>query len=305
LELQKMDEVISGTPELEPAQAATQATETDTDADILSAIEDEAPASDEAPKEEPPAPRKLKVKIDGQELEVDEEEAAKGYQRQADYSRHMQALQAEKQQTEQVKARYQQQLEQFIPESVSRIQALQQAAEQYRQEGNTESLALVQYDLQTEYGRYQQANAERQRIEGERRAQDEQHRRQSIQRVDQALYEAIPEWKNPEVGQKGLAEVRDVISAEVSKYFGDNAPTVMRDMMDGLYGPMPFVWARKALLHDKLMAKVASRKAGKSEETAAPAPAQQVRSSGGSSKDPTQMNANEFAAWRKKQIANR
>jgi hypothetical protein len=60
------------------------------------------------------------------------------------------------------------------------------------------------------------------------------------------------------------------------------------------------------MLYRKLMAKVAARKAGKSEETSAPAPVQSVRTSGGSaSKDPAAMNANEFAAWRRKQIANR
>lgn len=300
-----MDEVNSGTPELEPASAATQATETDTDADILDTIEDEATAGDEAPKEEPPAPRKLKVKIDGQELEVDEEEAAKGYQRQADYSRHMQALQAERQQTEQVKARYQQQLEQFIPESVTRIQALQQAAEQYRNEGNTEALALVQYDLSSEIQRYQQANAEHQRIENERQQTTQAQRQQAYQAAESAVLDAIPEWKNPEARKAEVGEVSRVIEGFVSKHYGDGAAQIMQDINEGAYGALPVVLARKAMLYDKLMAKVASRKAGKSEETAAPAPATQVRSSGGSSKDPSQMNDREFAAWRRKQIANR
>jgi len=302
-----MDDEAQGTPELETF-TETQATETEAEADVDALIDSETeakPEDEEAPKDETPQPRKLKVKIDGQELEVDEEEAARGYQRQQDYSRHMQQLQADRQQAQAERTRYQQQLEQFIPESVARFNALQQAAEQYRQEGNFEALAAVQYDMQAEASRYQQANAERERIKGEDSAHDEQQRLQSRKRVDQALYEAIPEWKNPEVGHKGLAEVKDVISAEVSRYFGDNAPIVMRDMMDGLYGPMPFVWARKALLHDKLMAKVAARKAGKSEETSAPAPTQTVRTSGGASKDPASMNATEFAAWRRKQIANR
>ncbi|MHB1099382.1 MAG: hypothetical protein ACYCZR_07485 [Burkholderiales bacterium] len=295
-----MDEV-TGTPELEPANAVTQGAETDNDDEILSVIEDESPAGDEAPKDEEPKPRKLKVKIDGQELEVDEDEAARGYQRQADYSRHMQALQAERQQAEQIKARYQQQLEQFIPESVARYQALQQAAEQYRQEGNFEALAAVQYDMQAEGARYQQANAERQRIQEESQAQTAAQRQQALKQAETTVIEAIPEWKNPAVRSAEVKEVATVLSEFVGKHYGDQAPRIMADINDGLYGAMPVVLARKALLYDKLMAKVASRKAGQSEMTNAPAPATTVRTSGGASKDPGKMSTEEWMAWRNKQ----
>ncbi len=300
-----MDEAISGTPELEPEQSATQATETESDDEILGLIEDEAPAGDEAPKDEQPKSPKLKVKIDGQELEVDAEEAARGYQRQADYSRHMQALQAEKQQTEQMKARYQQQLEQFIPESVARIQALQQAAEQYRQEGNFEALAAVQYDMQAEAARFQQANAERERLEGERQAQTVQQRQEALRIAEQAVTEAIPEWRNPETRKAEVVEVSKVIGDFVGKYYGQRAAQIMQDINDGLYGPMPVVLAREAMLYRKLMAKVASRKAGQSEMTKAPAPVQTVRSSGGASKDPDKMSADEWLAWRNKQVRSK
>lgn len=303
-----MSDEVAGTPAPETF-TENQDTETNAEASIEDAILDldtEANPDDEVtPKDEPPPPRKLKVKIDGQELEVDEDEAVKGYQRQQDYSRHMQALQAERQQAAQMQARYSQQLEQFIPESVSRINALQAAAEQYRNEGNVEGLAMVQYDLNAEVLRYQQATAERNRIQEESQAQDQQYRQQSLQRAEQAVLSAIPEWKNPETRKAEISEVAQIIQSEVTNYFGDNAPQIMKNINDGLYGPLPLVWARKAMQLDKLMAKVAARKAGKSEETSAPAPVTQIRSSGGASKDPTNMNAKEFAAWRKKQIANR
>jgi hypothetical protein len=57
--------------------------------------------------------------------------------------------------------------------------------------------------------------------------------------------------------------------------------------------------------YDALMAKVAARKAGKAEETAAPAPVAQVRTSGGAAKDPGKMTDAEFANWRRRQIAQR
>ena len=103
-----------------------------------------------------------------------------------------------------------------------------------------------------------------------------------------------------------MAEVSRVLGDFVGKHYGERASQVMADINDGVYGPMPVILARKAMQYDKLMAKVAARKAGKSEETSAPAPAQSVRTSGGStSKDPAEMSPKEFAAWRRKQIANR
>ena len=291
-----------GTPAPETEQE-TPETETDEAAEILES--EETPADEETPKDEEPKPRKLKVKIDGQELEVDEDEAARGYQRQADYSRHMQQLQAEKQAAQAERTRYQQQLEQFIPESVARFQALQQAAEQYRQEGNFEALSAIQYDMQAEAIRYQQANAERERIKGEQDAQTAAQRQQALQHAERAVLETIPEWKNPETRKAEVAEVSRVIGDYVSKYYGEHAPQVMSEINDGMYGPMPIILARKAMLYDKLMTKVAARKAGKSEETAAPAPVSQVRTSGGASKDPDKMSADEWLKWREGQLKKR
>ena len=300
-----MDEVNSGTPELETEQSDTQATETGNDDEILVAIdEDEAPADDETPKDESPQPRKLKVKIDGQELGVDEEEAARGYQRQADYSRHMQALQAGRQAAAAERTRYQQQLEQFIPESVARFQNLQQAAEQYRQEGNYEALAAVQYDMQAEAARYHQANAEAERIKGDNQAQSAAVAQQALRHAETTVIEAIPEWKNPAVRAAEIKDVAKVLGDFVGKHYGESAPQIMKSINDGLYGAMPIVLARKALLYDKLMAKVAARKAGKSEETSAPAPVQSVRTSGGASKDPDKMSIEEWMRHESKR-ANR
>lgn len=295
-----MDE-ITGNPAPETLED-NQATETDDVVETLVALEDEATANDETPKDEEPQPRKLKVKIDGQELEVDEDEAARGYQRQADYSRHMQALQAERQAAAAERTRYQQQLEQFIPESVARYTALQQAAEQYRQEGNFEALAAVQYDMQAEASRYQQANAERERIEGESQAQTAAQRQQALRQAETAVVEAIPEWKNPAVRQAEIKEVASILSDFVGKHYGQQAPQIMADINDGLYGAMPVVLARKALLYDKLMAKVASRKSGQSEMTNAPAPVTTVRTSGGAAKDPDKMSTDEWLAMRNKQV---
>ena len=302
-----MSDETMGNPGLETlVDNRDQETGVEADVDALIDSETEAEPGDEViPKDEIPQPRKLKVKIDGQEFEVDEEEAARGYQRQQDYSRHMQQLQAERQAAAAERARYAQQLEQFIPESVARYQALQQAAEQYRQEGNFEALSAIQYDMQAEAARYQQANAERERINGEQQEQTQVQRQQALQHAERAVFESIPEWKNPEVRKVEVAEVSRILGDFVGKHYGDYAPQVMADINDGLYGPMPVILARKAMLYDKLMAKVAARKAGKSEETSAPAPVSQVRTSGGSARDPEKMTTEEWLKWREGQIKKR
>lgn len=293
-----MSEEMLGNPEADINQEA----ETD-DVDII--LEEDNTDDEEAPKAEEPQARKLKVKIDGQEFEVDEEEAARGYQRQSDYSRHMQQLQAERQQTQAIQARYAQQLEQFIPESVARYQALQQAAEQYRQEGNFEALSAIQYDMQAEAARYQQANAEQERIKNEQSFQAELNRKQALQNAERAVFESIPEWKNAEVRNAEIADVTRILGDFVGKHYGNQAPKIMADINDGLYGPIPVILARKAMLYDKLMEKVATRKAGKSEQTAAPAPVSQSRTSGGASKDPEKMSPDEWLKWRQGQLKKR
>lgn len=286
----------------------TPATETGAEAsdDILDALETGTEtAGDEAPKGDESKPLKLKVKIDGQELEVDADEAARGYQRQADYSRNMQKLQAEMQVAQQLKARYQQQLEQFIPESEQRIRTLHQTAEQYRLQGNVEELALVQYDLNAEIMRYQQAQAEQQRITGEQQEQAKQQRQVALQNAERAVLESIPEWKNRDVRRAEAQDVSRTLNDFVGRYYGEMAPQIMADINDGVYGPMPVVLARKAMLYDKLMEKVAARKAGQSEMTKAPAPVSTVRSSGGASKDPDKMSSAEWMAWRNKQVRSK
>lgn len=297
-----MDEV-TGNPAPE-ADIATTETETESVVETILEEEEET-ASSEVPKDEEPQPRKLKVKIDGQEFEVDEDEAARGYQRQADYSRNMQRLQAEMQQTQQIQARYQQQLEQFIPESVARINALRQAAEQYRNEGNTEALALVQYDLNAEVMRFQNANAEKQWLEDEQKQRNELNRHAALQQAEASVLSAIPEWKNQETRKAEVGEVTKVITDFVSANYGNDAPQILKDINDGLYGALPIVLAREAMLYRKLMGKVAARKAGKAEQTQAPAPVTPVRTTGGAAKDPGKMSTEEWMAWRNKQVAKR
>lgn len=297
-----MDE-MTGTPELETPSGATQETETEHDDVDLIAEEfgdkDESTASDETQKEAKPPTRKLHVKIDGQELEVDEEEAAKGYQRQADYSRNMQRIQQEQAEVKQMRDVYQQRIEQYIPEQEAKLNRLQQELEVLAVEDPAMWVAKQQ-EYQTELQRYRQAHGEREQMIQERARSEQMFSQQRLQQSEAALIQSIPEWKDP---AKRQAE-----APAVAKFLRESVGLTEQDLAavnNGVYGHAPIVLARKAMQFDALMAKVAARKAGKAEETAAPAPVAQVRTSGGAAKDPSKMSDTEFAAWRRRQIAQR
>lgn len=294
-----MDEV-TGTPEQEaPANPATE-----TDDEVISEIVSEATVEDETQTEQIPQPRKLKVKIDGQELEVDEEEAAKGYQRQADYSRNMQKLQQEFQQAKALRDSYQQRLEQYIPEQELRLQRLNQELQELASSDPAMWVTKKQ-EFDTELIKYQQAAHERHVLQQQQAQQHQERLNQSLQWAGQVVAEAIPEWKNQETKVKELPEVTRFIQGEVVKHYGQNAQRVMQEIDAGVYGPMPVILARKAMLYDQLMQKVASRKAAQSEMTQAPEPVTPVRSSSGGQKDPSRMTDAEWIKHREKQVRSR
>ena len=291
-----MDEV-TGNPELEPASADTQATETENDVDAILDIEDETSGEqDEAQKDEAPKPLKLKVKIDGQEHEVDAEEAAKGYQRQADYSRNMQKLQAEAQQVQQMRDVYQQRIEAFIPDQEAKLHRLQAELANLAIDDPAQWV-MKQQEFQTELGRYQQASAERDQLNAQREQQQQMFSHQRLQQAESAMVDAIPEWKDK---AKREAEV-----PVIAKYMREKLGLSEQDLAavnSGAFGHFPVVMARKAMQYDALMEKVAARKGGKSEMTQAPAPVVPVRSKGSAGRDPSKMSTEEWMAWRNKQV---
>ena len=294
-----MDEIVTGTPDLAPEQETE--TEHD-DVDVVLEIEDESSGEqDDSQTEAPPTPRKLKVKIDGQELEVDEDEAVKGYQRQADYSRHMQRLQAEQAEARQLRETYQQRIGQFIPDQLVKLQHMQ-AELQDLAVSDPAAWVARQQEFQIELARYQQANAESERLKQEKEAETQQSMRALYQRAEQAVFESIPEWKNPETRAKEASEIGQILHSEISRFFGPETDRIMGEINEGYYGPLPILLARKAMQYDALMAKVAARKGKTSDQTTAPEPVTPLRSKGAATKDPDKMSTSEWMAWRNKQV---
>lgn len=187
-------------PEVETAE--TDGDEQDNDA------EDTPEETDEAT----PEPRTLKVKVDGEEIEVTEEEAIKGYSRTADYTRKTQKH------AEEVRA--------FESERVSVREERQRTADLFTQ--LEEAIASVTPDepdwdtlrnenpaeFAAEWASWQQFNQRRaaisqQRAEAVTKVQKDQQaaRASYLEGEKVALLEAIPEWKDESVASTEKAEL--------------------------------------------------------------------------------------------------
>lgn len=199
---------LSDTPELESEQEENEeisdesTDEIDTDEEDTDGQEesDDEESSEDEDAEDTPAPeRKLKVTVKGddgteQEIEVDESELVKGYQRQADYTRKTQELsQREHQAVEILKAKHDEFAQEYLTKAEASRAAIVQlaglrSAEEMAQLAQTDPAAWVAENQrqQSIYGVLsqldQQIAAERQAIEQRQQQQIQQARAEMFQR---------------------------------------------------------------------------------------------------------------------------
>jgi hypothetical protein len=194
--------------------------------------------------------RKFTVKVDGTEIEVDESELVRGYQREADYTRKTQAVAEERRAIEAHKAevaaerqRYAasvQQITQFLestapqPPSVELLDA--DPVEFLRQKTAYEEHAAQLHAWKSEQ---QQLTAKQQ--------QESQRRFQAVvaQEHEKALA-AIPAWKDPKTAE---SEKKALASYLVEK--SGYSPQEVGSLADS----RALVIARKAMLYDQMLAK--------------------------------------------------
>lgn len=199
---------LSDTPELESEQEENEeisdesTDEIDTDEEDTDGQEesDDEESSEDEDAEDTPAPeRKLKVTVKGddgteQEIEVDESELVKGYQRQADYTRKTQELsQREHQAVEILKAKHDEFAQEYLTKAEASRAAIVQlaglrSAEEMAQLAQSDPAAWVAENQrqQSIYGVLsqldQQIAAERQAIEQRQQQQIQQARAEMFQR---------------------------------------------------------------------------------------------------------------------------
>jgi len=192
--------------ESEPQDAeADDEDETDTgddsEADEEQGSEDEEEA--EEADEQPDTPAKIKVKIDGEEVEVTLEELTKGYSRQADYTKKTMALaekakaiEAEVSQTRAERERYAMTLAK-LDEALASTTPAEPDWARLREENPAEYAAQREDWRQRELDKAA-VQAERVRMENESAREQEAQFNAYVETQIEALSTAIPEWKDPE-----------------------------------------------------------------------------------------------------------
>jgi hypothetical protein len=171
--------------------------------------EDESAEAEEEQSVATPEPKKHKVKVDGQELEVTEDELLKGYSRNADYTRKTQALaeqakafEAEQQQVRAERQRYATQLVEL--EGAIKGMTQEPDWDKLRTE-NPEAFPEVFASWQLHQKRISDIESERQQAVSAVQADMAQQQRAVLHAEQQKLLEAIPAWKDAEVSKSERA----------------------------------------------------------------------------------------------------
>lgn len=212
-------------------------------------------ATEEAPEEPEEKPltkeekRLLKLKIDGIEQEVPEDEVKNGYLRQSDYTKKTQALAEERRKFEAEERAAVRQERQLYQENLERVQAALQALTPPEEpDWAVESARMTPEEFTQHYAQWKANRTRLERVEAEqarvRALQEEDHHRVRQARLveeQERLEQAIPDLKDPE---KGKALRSDLIAYAKSVGFTD-------DDLAGVEDHRPLVLLHKARLWDE------------------------------------------------------
>lgn len=245
------DSDVENEPEAEVDEESTSEDDDQVETDDVEDTDDQEDADDaEETEEEPSEPRKFRVKVDGQDIEVTEDELLKGYSRHADYTRktqkHSEDVKAFETESSAVREERKQLADQ-LTQLKSAIESLTPAEPDWDKlrEENPEEFPTVWAEWQQHKDRLAKLNAKQQ--EALKKVQEDQAKdfKKYIENEQTALITAIPEWKNPEVAKKEAKEL-----GEYALTLGFSEAEV-----NSLVDHRPLLMLRKAMLYDKLQQK--------------------------------------------------
>lgn len=209
----------------------------------------EAQADDEPPEGDPPAQeekRKYKVPVDGDEVEVDEDELLRGYSRTANYTRKSQKL-AEERKAFDAEAKAvreeRQQYGKILANWKTQLAGLQPP------DPNLAASDPVQYNAEVarylaESQRLQAIESEEKRLKEAAEADAKREWQSRLESADKYVQARIPEWKDAKRAKKEQEEIADA-AAELGYTTEDLA--YLR--ADG----RAILALRKAMLYDKMV----------------------------------------------------
>lgn len=234
-------EAMMGILDGDEPQPETSEAEQDEEVVATDEVDDEADESDDedGEGEQQPEVRVFKVKVDGEEVEVPEDELLRGYSRTQDYTRKTQALAEQRKQAEQeyeaVRAE-RAQYAQLLDRLSSKLEAEPEVDESLQY---TDPIAYAQ-----QLSAYMQAQQQKQVIDQEQQrlsALEQQAHQQRMQKYlaeqSEALTTLIPDWVDPEVAKVEKVKVREAAKQygysdeELAQLYDARAVALMRDAM--------------------------------------------------------------------------
>ena len=222
----KVEEAVAETEEaveeevLEEELEAPETLEEDVEDEEEFDEEDELDEEQTNVEEEALQPQTFTVKVDGQEVEVTQEELINGYSRQQDYTRKTQELSQQRKTVEE-------QAKEVAQRDAIYSQLLPKMEAQLKGElANEPDWNALYEDDPVGYVREKQlwdekkeklsaVSAEQQRLQQEAFAKQQKQIEEFVQYGNQRLLEIIPEWQNPEVAAKEKAAISEYAMREL------------------------------------------------------------------------------------------
>ena len=165
-------------------------------------------------EEEALQPQTFTVKVDGQEVEVTQDELINGYSRQQDYTRKTQELSQQRKTIEQQQAELAQRdaiYSQLLPKMEAQLKGELANEPDWNTLYEDDPVGYVRekqlWDEKKE--KLSAVSAEQQRLQQEALVKQQQQIQQFVEYGNQKLLEIIPEWQNPEVAAKEKAAISE------------------------------------------------------------------------------------------------
>jgi FtsZ-binding cell division protein ZapB len=221
--------------------------------------------AEETEAEAQPEVRTFRIKVDGEEIEVPEDEVLKGYSRTADYTRKTQKLSEERKALESEAQAVKAEREQYSRTLEALKGQLQSATEpDWERLSNEDPIEFVkQKELHRDRKDKLQAIEQEQRRVADLQSQEQQRAFVRFVEEEQSkLLDAIPEWKD---AKKATAEKEKIAKFALSLGYSE------ADIAQ-IYDHRAVTALRKAALYDEMMSKAKSQteKVKDSPKTSAP-----------------------------------
>ena len=254
-EEEKVEDAVTETEEVveEVIEDESEFVDEEIDQEIIDELEDddeeELDEEQTDVEEEAPQLQTFTVKVDGQEVEVTQEELINGYSRQQDYTRKTQELSQQRKTIEGQQAELAQRdaiYSQLLPKMEAQLNATLGEEPDWNTLYEDDPVGYVRqkqlWDEQKE--KLTAVQAEQQRLQQESYVEQQKLIQQQFEESQQKILELIPEWQNEEVANKEKAEiVKHAI--DVLGYTQEEVSSV--------YDWRALLGLRKAWLNDKIV----------------------------------------------------